>query len=382
MLELKLFLLCICFSSWLNFSLTQVPDGTPCYTPRQEYGLCINIKNCQVLIDLLRTQNSNPEVRTYLRSSACGYVGKTPMVCCPQITSKSTPTFLEEIGNSDNLGDDDSSEGKSNETTATLLSPPDCGYSNVSNPKVVGGIPAAVGEFPWMVALGYKNSKNPGTPKWLCGGTLITDRHILTAGHCVHNRNDLYLARVGEHDLYSANDGASPEDIPLIKAKIHENYSPVQYINDIALLWLERKPTNPLVWPVCLPHAEPLRSNRFLKYRPVVAGWGAVQFNGPSSSVLRLAEIPVVNNDLCQKAFANKSIIDDRIICAGWPSGTKDACQGDSGGPLMYGKIEGTNLRYFQIGVVSYGFRCAEAGYPGVYTRVTNFLDWIARNLN
>ncbi|KAJ8926806.1 hypothetical protein NQ314_020652 [Rhamnusium bicolor] len=102
-----------------------------------------------------------------------------------------------------------------------------------------------------------------------------------------------YIARVGEHDLYNDNDGASPENIPLVKAKIHEDYSPVQFTNDIAILTLERKPKNGQfkryfiinesniniflgnVWPICLPHEEPLRSNAFLKYRPIVAGWGS-----------------------------------------------------------------------------------------------------------
>lgn len=47
------------------------------------------------------------------------------------------------------------------------------------------------GEIPWIVALGYKNQKNPNQPKWLCGGSLITKKHILTAAHCVKNRADL-----------------------------------------------------------------------------------------------------------------------------------------------------------------------------------------------
>lgn len=74
-----------------------------------------------------------------------------------------------------------------------------------------------------------------------------------------------------------------------------------------------------------------------------------------------------------------RTTIDDTVLCAG--KGGKDACQGDSGGPLMYGRPNNTSFYFYQIGVVSYGYRCAEIGYPGVYTRVTEFLDWIKDNL-
>ncbi|KAG5895997.1 hypothetical protein JTB14_007565 [Gonioctena quinquepunctata] len=387
----KVLLLCgFTFMVFFGSSNGEIEEGTPCYTPRQEYGICINIHECEFMVNLLRNSRKNPETVAYLRTSQCGFVGATatPMVCCPQTETNNNVGDGSETRNaniSDGGGTDvdegesntesrnnqiDNSEDKERETgLRKFLSKPDCGLSNMTNSRVVGGSPAKLGEFPFIVSLGYRNQRNPSVPKWLCGGTLISDRHILTAGHCVHNRKDLYLARLGELDLYSDDDGAHPEDIKLVKAKIHENFNPTQFTNDIAILTLERKPSNPLVWPVCLPHAEPLRSNTYLKYSPVVVGWGALYFNGPSSSTLQVAEIPVVGQENCKRAFGKQTVIDDRIICAGWINGNKDACQGDSGGPLMFGIIEGKSLRFYQIGVVSYGFRCAEAGFPGVYTR-------------
>lgn len=101
---------------------------------------------------------------------------------------------------------------------------------------------------------------------------------------------------------------------------------------------------------------------------------------GPASAVLQLASLPVVTTEFCKEKLANfKTTIDSTVICAG--QGGKDACQGDSGGPLMYGKPSNTSFNFYQIGVVSYGYKCAEIGYPGVYTRVTEFLDWIQNNL-
>lgn len=95
--------------------------------------------------------------------------------------------------------------------------------------------------------------------------------------------------------------------------------------------------------------------------------------------------MPVVSTEQCRVPFLRTSAaIDDRVICAGYTSGGRDACQGDSGGPLMYAEkrrgVSGND--FYQIGVVSFGYKCAEPGYYGVYTRVTAFLDWIQENLN
>lgn len=100
---------------------------------------------------------------------------------------------------------------------------------------------------------------------------------------------------------------------------------------------------------------------------------------------MQTVQLPVQDTDTCQKAFANarNAIIDNRILCAGYLAGGKDSCKGDSGGPYIYASNYsiGREKYLYQIGVVSYGFKCAEAGYPGVYTRVTAFIDWIARNI-
>ncbi|KAL3290209.1 hypothetical protein HHI36_023568 [Cryptolaemus montrouzieri] len=319
--------------------------------------------------------SNDPGVVALLRKSVCGYEGNTPLVWCPAQRAKTPDT-------NNNFVDPVTSAPQYESTTeqitrnAGLLRKPNCGFSNITNSRIVGGVPAKLGEFPWMVALGYRNKKNPSVPQWLCGASLISDRHLLTAAHCVYGRSDLYLARIGDLDLYSDDDGASPEDILLESARVHEDF--IQARNDIAVLKLSRRVTNPTVWPICLPVEDSLRTRSFVGYRPVVAGWGSIYFQGPSSSALLEVGVDVVTTADCKAAHR---MADDNVICAGFQSGGKDSCKGDSGGPLMHIASEPNNLRITQIGVVSYGFKCAEPGYPGVYTRVSKYIDWIEKNM-
>lgn len=89
----------------------------------------------------------------------------------------------------------------------------------------------------------------------------------------------------------------------------------------------------------------------------------------------RQAALPVWRNEDCNQAYLQPIV--GNFLCAGYTQGDKDACQGDSGGPLML-KSEG---KWMQIGIVSFGHKCGEPGYPGVYTRVSEFADWIKKFL-
>ncbi|XP_048504823.1 venom protease-like isoform X2 [Athalia rosae] len=336
-----------------------------CTTPSGEDGNCISIRQCKPLLNLLLSQGN--AAGNFLRSSVCGYDGFDPRVCCPR-----------------DSGDESDKENELTTQRQTAaygpLYPEQCGYSNTTHTRVVNGLPAKLGAWPWIVALGYKSARVGNPPKWLCGGTLVSSRHIVTAGHCVFNRKDLYIARLGDLDLISDDDGANPVDIPIEKITLHPAYDSARYTNDIAVIRLERDVAfTPTLHPICLPLTDDIRLKDFTRLFPFIAGWGAVYFNGPSSPRLLELQIPVVEMETCKRAFEEFKMteIDDRVICAGFARGGKDACQGDSGGPLMYPR--GRN--YFLIGVVSYGYKCAEPGFPGVYTRVTSFLDFIQSNL-
>lgn len=93
---------------------------------------------------------------------------------------------------------------------------------------------------------------------------------------------------------------------------------------------------------------------------------------GKLSPDLQRVDVPIVGRAACQVSYGEESITDN-MICAGFAEGGKDSCSSDSGGPIVENGI--------LIGVVSFGRGCAEAGFPGVYTRLGNFVDWINENL-
>ncbi|XP_033346835.1 transmembrane protease serine 9-like, partial [Bombus vosnesenskii] len=251
------------------------------------------------------------------------------------------------------------------------LRPPHCGFSNVTHTRVVGGKPAKLGAWPWMVALGYPNYTHPDAgPVWDCGGSLISARHVLTAGHCADDE-DLYVVRIADLNLKRDDDGAHPIEMGLESILIHPDYITGQPFHDIAILKLERDvPFSEYIHPICLPIEASLENNKFEGYNPFVAGWGKLRYRGPRSDVLMEVQVPVVKNSECKKAYP-PSWITDSVLCAGYPKGGKDSCTGDSGGPLIMPR----QFTYYQIGIVSHGHECALPKFPGVYTRVTAYLD-------
>ena len=165
----------------------------------------------------------------------------------------------------------------------------------------------------------------------------------------------------GEHHLNS-NDGTEQE-IVLSKIIQHENYNPFTISNDISLLQMSKSlHFNSIVQPIALQTEKEYIGNC------IVSGWGTLTEGGSSSNVLQYVNVPTVTDAHCREDYG-ESQIDDSMICAGKSEGGKDACQGDSGGPLACdNKL---------TGIVSWGYGCARPHYPGVYTEVAYFVDWV-----
>ncbi|XP_018020146.1 uncharacterized protein LOC108676568 [Hyalella azteca] len=232
--------------------------------------------------------------------------------------------------------------------------------------KIVGGDVTKISEFPWMV--GLASSK---TNFVFCGGSLITDRHVITAAHCVYNYaldpSTMYVrGGIGDRD-----DGT---DVPIrmeIKAiRVHTKYSEFDTEYDIAIIALQSPVQfSAKLLPVCLP-TDPEPADVFAS--GVVAGWGRTEDLGNFPKTLQKANVDLMTSQECRKnSDYSSNSITNRIICARSPG--KDACQGDSGGPLMVNKDGAIEA----IGIVSWGVGCADERYPGIYTKIYSYRTWI-----
>lgn len=254
-----------------------------------------------------------------------------------------------------------------------------CGVPNERMRRIVGGKVTALERYPWTVGIWTKYGQRP-----YCGGVIISWLFVLTAGHCTRNKvaHDLRVS-FGLSEIDRDRVMTEQQEHLIDVAVIHQNslFKDIVHGDDISVL----KVSKPLqsggypVTPICIPEATgtQITTKDIVGTEGVVAGWGRTKYGGESSKQLREVWLPIVSNNACSEIFKDILKIREEMICAGDINGTKDACQGDSGGSLMWQSK--ADDRWYTLGVVSFGVKCAEPGYYGTYTRVQSYLDWICQ---
>jgi len=257
-----------------------------------------------------------------------------------------------------------------------------CGYYNHvgRDEKIMGGTPLdSIERHPWQLSLSVRYM---GT--WYqhrCGSSVITSKWALSAAHCVETyESDLATGYIDSLNLLGGFLSHSDRDLAEIREVagviIHQDYDPVFYEQDIALLLVDA----PFVFsnrllPVCLPSPQAEHTGAM----GVLTGWGREYASGPLTAQLESVQLPVLSNQECMEWYNSSGspqwIPEQTFVCAGWKEGRKDACSGDSGGPLTVPRV--TDMKIEQIAIVSWGIGCGTARRPGVYTRLSKFIDWI-----
>lgn len=246
------------------------------------------------------------------------------------------------------------------------------GNAKRSISRIVGGTNAKVGEFSSIVSLHSNAFKGH-----VCGGTLISEKWILTAAHCMVDDLDPWTTEIEKIDfalagLHSQKDLTGVEKLNIAKVYLHPKYNDRALDYDYALVELVE---NSSFKPAPLNRQEiSITSSKTIM--SVTAGWGKLKegWGASSPDILQRVSVPLVSKADCNAKTAYDGDITDRMLCAGYKTGGKDACQGDSGGPLY---VEGANGEQILAGIVSWGAGCARPNKYGVYSKVNAVLDWI-----
>lgn len=261
---------------------------------------------------------------------------------------------------------------------------------------IVGGTAAPDGKYPWQVRLYSTMDDQVG----FCGGSIIGDRWILTAGHCLLDTDAVIVG-------YGSNDRTKTTKIASEKIIVHPGYLAGEKA-DLALVKLSK----PIPNAAAISYADAAQEQSLMPagVKVTVTGWGAIwDFQAFQNAVnvmagrsavserklldeeelqaprkLHEVDVEVIDNGECKTVYQSLQVpaftIGDTEICATGPAGGKDSCFGDSGGPLV---VAADNDRgYAQVGIVSWGPQCGNPLYPGVYTRVSSFSNWIKDNVN
>ncbi|CAG5107664.1 Oidioi.mRNA.OKI2018_I69.chr1.g3432.t3.cds [Oikopleura dioica] len=267
------------------------------------------------------------------------------------------------------------------------------------NLRIHGGAISNDGEWPWQVSLQHRNCNHRNNCEWkhLCGGSIVDNKWIVTAAHCIeesgyftdnNNPGDDWAIVVGMDKLNYKHDDVANKNSDgtrfLLEKIIPYSEYRFQYIthHDIALLKLRTEITYGFDrLPICLGGGrKPKHGDKCS-----ISGWGYTTGNPKDTKLsyhLKDAEIPVVSFNQCRKTgIWYKLLQEDSHMCAGDSSKVGlDSCGGDSGGPLSC--LDQNSGQYYLAGVTSFGFSdCGKVGHLGIYANMANYEGWVKNTI-
>ncbi|XP_053667533.1 CLIP domain-containing serine protease B4-like [Anopheles marshallii] len=333
--------------------------GAFCVNPAGEPGKCIPTRDCEVLLHVVGQAIVSPKEKLFLLNSRCGTHERRPLVCCA---------------------------GPPPDERLELPSPPSCGIQSSS--RLIGGQLTQIDDFPWTVLIEY--AKPDGSYGFHCGGTLISQGHIVTAAHCVSSLPPgwkVNRVRLGEWDISTSEDCEHDScnnpviDVNIAKIIVHDGYDlrGNSFSNDIALIqFKEQVNFTDTVQPICLPLSELIRSENITGSFSIVAGWGSTPRDSGFSKKLQV-DLNLRDTQQCSSLLEQRGtgFLHSTQLCALGERSSREICSADAGGGLVrffYGF-------YYLIGVAGLGEqKCGWADVPGVYTEVSAYVDWIKNN--
>ncbi|XP_031636704.1 serine protease easter-like isoform X2 [Contarinia nasturtii] len=339
---------------------------SPCSTLEYRRGYCTYLNYCPIPYSLFSNQYTYHNFLRNINTCGSDFYGNQWVCCADASTEPPTEPPTQPPTHSD------------------LLPQPgvDCGIQLYN--RMVHRESAEIAEYPWHAMIGYRNQY--GDTHFHCGGVLINKNYVLTAARCMNSRS--LLVRLGEWDTTTdpdEEDGqkADPvKDIQVEKRIIHGRYNGQTKQNDIGLLRLaESVSYSNWIRPICLPTLKELidkdYNGEFLK----ISGFGQTENENMSTRMMK-AELDFMPFNQCYNKYQSEGItLTNKQMCAGVNTKTR-SCKGDYGGPLM---AQHTNRRlsyYYLVGIISFTAKsCSQPEWPGVYTRVDQYIDWIISNI-
>uniref|UniRef100_A0A8C5VQZ8 Plasminogen activator n=1 Tax=Microcebus murinus TaxID=30608 RepID=A0A8C5VQZ8_MICMU len=262
-----------------------------------------------------------------------------------------------------------------------------CGLREHRQPqlRIKGGLFADIASHPWQAAIFVRNRRAPGET-FLCGGVLIAPCWVLSAAHCFQDRFPPHHLKVVLGRTYRLVPGEEEQRFEVEKYIVHEEFDDDTYNNDIALLQLRSDDA-----PRCARESRSVRAACLPEAGLQLPDWTECELSGygkhEASSLsyserLKEAHVRLYPSSRCTSRYLFNRTVTSNMLCAGDTrsggnhASLHDACQGDSGGPLVCLKDNRMTL----VGIISWGLGCGQKDVPGVYTKVTRYLDWIRDN--